>query len=227
MASRTALCSARCSPIRKNDFAVWEGRDESSIAAHADLDGGSSEALGPLDRLSLSSPEAERGELGGLKRARVGRLEHVGEGGEVLDDLWRELFKEREELEADADAREARVLVAGIGGEGEAVASEVRGDVRAARPEERADQLNGRLGGIGIEERRGVGFVEERGEGREGRAGREHGETPGPSAAQEAQEERLGPIVGGVAGRDRSSARVGSRMEEGGEASGPSPSLEV
>jgi hypothetical protein len=204
-------------------LALWEGRDESSIAAHADLDGASTEALGPLDRLSLGSPEAEGGELGGLKRARVGVAEHVGEGREVLDDLGRELLKEREELEADADARESRVLVAGIGGEGETVASEVRGDVRAARPKERADQLDGWLGGIGG----GVGFIEERGEGREARAGREHGETLWPSAAQEAQEERLGPVVGGVAGRDRSSARVGSRVEEGGEASGPSPSLEV
>jgi hypothetical protein len=183
----------------------------------------------------LSPAEADRGELG-RARACAGRLggEHVGEGGEVLDDLRGEVFEEREELAPDADAREARVQVAGVRGEGEAVAIEVRGDVRSARPEERADEL--RLGGVAggdgitgevveaVERRR---RVEERGRGREGRARREHGETSGPGAAQEAKEERLGPVVGGVPRGDSASARVFGGVPEGGEAGGPRPSLEV
>jgi hypothetical protein len=241
----------RCSPLRKYDSALWEGRDEVSIAAHADLDGGSTEALGSLNGLPLGPTEAARGEPGGMRldglsgREGLGG-EHVGERGEVLDDLRGEVFEEGEEVAADADAREAGVEVARVAGEGEAMAFDVGGDVRAARAEEGADQLDGglgRRGGSGLSGRlgrqggsgaglagigeAGLGRVEERGERWERRARRQDGETPGPSAAEEAQEEGLGPVVGGVARGDGSSARGGGSAEEGGEASGPSPSLQV
>lgn len=207
--------------MSKDDFAVWKGRDKRSIAAQADLDDRLPEALGPPYRLSLSS--AKTGERGGFEALRVGLGEHVGEGGKVLDDRGREVFEEREELAADADAREARIEVARVGREGEAMAVKVRGDVRAARPKEGSNQLDGR--GV-FEHWGGIGLVE-RGEGREWSAGGKNREAFGTGAAEEAKEEGFGPVVGGMACGDGLGAGVGGGLEEGAEASVPRSSLEV
>ena len=101
----------------------------------------------------------------------------------------RELLEEGQELAADADAQEARVAVGRICGEGERVAREVGDDV-----------ARGGRGGAGGPRSSAPGPTG-------GRAGRQDGEAPRARAAEEAEEDGLGAIVGGVAGGDRARAR--------------------
>ena len=193
----------------KDDLTSGEGRVHGSAAAKSKLDALSTEALRSLDRLPLRATEAEGGQRIGLGG------EHVRERAEVIDDAGREVFEQGDELAADADAGVARVGVARILREGEAVATEVREHVRSPRAQQRTDE-HGRLPGEAFGERDG-----------ERRDRRQHREAARAGAAEQAQEPRFGAIVGGVAGGDGGRARRCRRCCEGLEARDPCSLLEV
>ena len=118
----------------KDDLTSREGRVHTSAAAEAQLDPFSTEALSSLDRLPLRTSEAKR------RERIVFEQHHVGQGTEVIDDARREIFEQRDQLAAHADAGEARVGVARIVRELQAMTREMREHVSATRAQERADQ---------------------------------------------------------------------------------------
>jgi hypothetical protein len=193
----------------KDDLTSGEGRVHGSAAAKSKLDALSAETLSSLDRLPLGATEAERGQRIGLG------CEHICERAEVIDDAGREVFEQGDELAAHADAGVARVGVAGILREREAVAIEVREHVRSPRAQQRTDE-HGRLPGEAFGQRDG-----------ERRDRRQHREAARAGAAEQAQEPRFRAIVGGVAGGDRDRARRCCGRCEGLEARYPRSLLEV
>ena len=99
----------------------------------------------------------------------------------MADDPGRELLEQRKQLASHANPQETRVFVGRVGRERDRMSLDVSANVRAARLDERTEQLQPRVDA-------------------EGSAGREDGEAARPRAAHETQEDGLGSIVGVVRG---------------------------
>jgi hypothetical protein len=131
----------------------------------------------------------------------VDRAELIGERAEVKDDVGAERREERQELGADARAQKARVAVRRILYERDMVSGKVRQNVGAARADERTDEVSGARG--------------------------EDAEPGRACAAEQAQEDRLGPIVGVVRRGDRRCSGSTGRVAQGGVPSFARARLEI
>jgi hypothetical protein len=127
--------------------------------------------------------------------------ELVGESTEVLDHARVEALERRQQLVAHAGAQVARVAVRRIDGVGEVVAGDVGVHVAAARAMKRADPVTVLR--------------------------RQHTEALGAGAPEQPNEQRLGPVIGMVAGGDPIGADSGCGGTQGIPSSHPRPRLEV
>jgi hypothetical protein len=124
----------------------------------------------------------------------------------MLNNSRRKVLEKRDQLPPHPDAGEARIGVARVLGEGERVTTEMPQDVRSSGREERTD------------ERRALGPRRARGKDREPARAR---------PAEQAEEEGLGAVVGGVAGRDDLRMRLRRSVAKGLEAGCAGSGLEV
>lgn len=187
--------------LDKDDPALWEGHKDLAPAADPQPDGRLAEAPRPIHLLPLRPAKI------GHRAARVRPgSEHVGQGTEMLNNSRGEVLEERDELPAHPDARETRIGVARILGEGERVPVEVGQHVLPAGEQERPDQ-GGALGPRS--------------------ARRQDRKPPRTRSTKQAEKERLGPIVGGVPRRDDRSESPRRSAAKGLEAGCASASLQV
>jgi len=125
----------------------------------------------------------------------------VGEGIHVLHDTWVQAFEGGQDFLPDPDAQKARVAVRGVEAVRYAMPANVGVDVASPGLEHRADAVPV--------------------------AGREHGEAASGRAAEDTNEERLGPVIRVVPRRDPRGACGARGGLEGVPPRRPRPRLEV